>query len=90
MAVATETQAKQKVGKVVQVIGPVVDIEYEGGLPEIYNAVRIETQSDGKSVRLTGEIASHLGGGRVARGPGLGRPPGAFANQYLPTPTRRA
>ncbi len=38
MAVATET----KVGKVVQIIGPVVDIEFAGGhLPAIYNAVRI-------------------------------------------------
>ena len=34
--------AAVKVGKVVQVIGPVVDIEFEGGqLPDIYNAVRI-------------------------------------------------
>ena len=33
------------VGKVVQVIGPVVDIEFEGGLlPSIYNAVRITGQ----------------------------------------------
>ena len=39
--------AAQKVGKVVQVIGPVVDVEFEGGhLPEIYNAVHIK--SDGK------------------------------------------
>ena len=34
--------ADQKVGKVIQVIGPVIDVEYEGGyLPAIYNAVRI-------------------------------------------------
>ena len=39
--------AAQKVGKVVQVIGPVVDVEFEGGhLPEIYNAVRIKSASD--------------------------------------------
>ncbi len=37
-----QQQQRQKVGKVVQVIGPVVDIEFEGGhLPAIYNAVRI-------------------------------------------------
>src|ERR1051325_5882385 len=30
-----------RTGKVVQVIGPVIDIEFTGGLPEIYNAVRI-------------------------------------------------
>ena len=36
----------QKIGKVVQVIGPVVDIEFEGGeLPEIYNAVHVRLTS---------------------------------------------
>ena len=40
--------AEQKVGKVVQVIGPVVDIEFEGGhLPAIYNAVRITSERQG-------------------------------------------
>ena len=37
------------VGKIVQVIGPVVDVEFEAGhLPEIYNALRIraETKDD--------------------------------------------
>ena len=35
------------VGKIVQIIGPVVDVEFEAGhLPDIYNALRI--QSDGK------------------------------------------
>ena len=44
---ATEAAVKQKVGKVVQVIGPVVDIEFpDGHLPDIYNAVQIK--SDGK------------------------------------------
>ncbi len=38
MATATETLT----GKVVQVIGPVIDVEFDGGqLPAIYNAVRI-------------------------------------------------
>ena len=42
MAVATET----KVGKVVQIIGPVVDIEFAGGhLPAIYNACAPDTTS---------------------------------------------
>jgi len=63
MAVATE----QKIGKVVQVIGPVVDIEFEGGhLPEIYNAVRIK--SDGKGgtpLDVICEVEQHLGENRV-------------------------
>src|SRR5438132_3493169 len=42
-------------GKVVQVIGPVVDMEFTAGnLPAIYNAVRVGD-------RLTVEVASHLG-----------------------------
>ncbi len=44
MATAAPTATDKKTGKVVQVIGPVVDIEFEAGhLPAIYNAVRIKT-----------------------------------------------
>src|SRR5688572_10620392 len=53
-------------GKITQVIGSTFDAEFpEDQLPSIYNAVRIQTQRDGQTVSLTGEIASHLGGGRV-------------------------
>ena len=46
MATATATTAGTKIGKVVQVIGPVVDVEFEGGhLPDIYNAVRITSDA---------------------------------------------
>src|SRR5207248_2793494 len=34
-------------------------------LPEIYNALRIDSQQDGTTIRLTGEVQQHLGGGRV-------------------------
>lgn len=65
-------------GKVIQVIGPVVDIEFEKDTPSIYNA--IEIMNDGKKLVL--EVAGHLGGGRVrsvAMGPteGLKRGDGA-------------
>jgi F-type H+/Na+-transporting ATPase subunit beta len=61
MAVATE----RKVGRVVQVIGPVVDVEFEGGhLPAIYNAVRIA--GDGKQkIDVIAEVEQHLGENRV-------------------------
>src|SRR5687768_18186984 len=53
-------------GKITQVIGSTFDAEFpEDSLPAIYNAVRIDAQREGQTVRLTGEIASHLGGGRV-------------------------
>jgi len=44
-------------GKVTQVIGAVVDVHFEGGLPAILNA--LETDNNGK--RLVLEVAQHLG-----------------------------
>jgi len=47
-------------GKVVQVIGPVVDIEFPfGQLPDIYHAITIK--DEGKKINLTLEVAQHLG-----------------------------
>ncbi|GMV21020.1 MAG: ATP synthase subunit beta [Acidimicrobiia bacterium] len=55
-----------KVGKVVQIIGPVVDVEFEGGyLPEIYNAVRITGQSGNDTIDVIVEVEQHLGENRV-------------------------
>jgi len=56
------------VGQIVQIIGPVLDLQFEGGhLPAIYNAVRIT--SDGYNVPepldVTAEVQQHLGEGRV-------------------------
>jgi len=53
-------------GKISQVIGSTFDVEFpEDQLPSIYNAVKIEMKLDGQSIHLTGEVASHLGGGKV-------------------------
>jgi F-type H+/Na+-transporting ATPase subunit beta len=61
MAVATATN----VGKVVQVIGPVVDIEFQGGhLPAIYNAVRITSEGP-NGLDVICEVEQHLGENRV-------------------------
>jgi len=47
-------------GKVIQIIGPVVDIEFPPGqLPALYNAVHIEGGADGD--RLILEVSQHLG-----------------------------
>ncbi|WP_019121085.1 F0F1 ATP synthase subunit beta [Brevibacillus massiliensis] len=52
-------------GRVVQVMGPVVDIEFDRGhLPAIYNAIKIQhkAQSAGeRDIDLTCEVATHLG-----------------------------
>jgi F-type H+-transporting ATPase subunit beta len=63
---ATATAADRKVGKVVQVIGPVIDVEFEGGhLPEIYNAIRITSSEGGQTVDIIAEVEQHLGENRV-------------------------
>src|SRR5438874_1411777 len=50
-------------GNIVQVIGPVVDVEFpEGkGLPGIYNALEIEYEVNGNPTKLTLEVQQHLG-----------------------------
>ena len=59
--------AAQRTGKVVQVIGPVIDIEFPEELPEIYNAVRVVSDgSDGSAViDVVAEVEQHLGENRV-------------------------
>src|SRR5467141_3172767 len=59
--------AKHNVGKVVQVIGPVLDIEFEPDrLPEIYNAVVIDHRGNGAPpIRLTAEVQQHIGRNQV-------------------------
>ena len=50
-------------GKVIQIIGPVIDVEFGDGvkLPKIYDALEVGTGNDG----IVAEVHQHLGGGRV-------------------------
>ena len=48
-------------GKIVQVIGPVVDVEFTDQLPAIYNALTVENSVGGESSTLTLEVQQHLG-----------------------------
>ena len=53
-------------GKVVQVIGPVIDIQFdESRVPEIYNAIELNYKLEGKDTRLVLETQQHLGNGLV-------------------------
>lgn len=66
----TEAQASEKtagaIGHVTQIIGSTFDAEFaENNLPEIYNALAIEAEIKGVSIKVTGEVQQHLGGGRV-------------------------
>jgi F-type H+-transporting ATPase subunit beta len=55
-----------RVGKVVQIIGPVIDIEFAGGaLPPIYNAVRVTGDAGGETIDVIVEVEQHLGENRV-------------------------
>ena len=60
--------AEGKVGRVVQIIGPVLDVEFpEGHLPAIYNAVVVkeEASKTGVAIDVISEVAQHLGENRV-------------------------
>jgi F-type H+-transporting ATPase subunit beta len=54
-------------GKIIQVIGPVVDVDFSGGkLPSILNAVRVPRKSiEGQDEELICEVQQHLGEERV-------------------------
>ncbi|NLG63023.1 MAG: F0F1 ATP synthase subunit beta [Candidatus Cloacimonetes bacterium] len=54
-------------GRVVQVIGPVVDVEFDEKLPEIYNALLIDApgENGGPAVRLVAEVQQHIGRNQV-------------------------
>ena len=62
-----QTATAQRNGKVVQVIGPVIDIEFPEGLPAIYNAVRIVSDARGgaEKIDVVAEVEQHLGENRV-------------------------
>lgn len=56
----------KRVGRIVQVMGPVVDVEFDPGqLPELNHAILIDTQSEGMDIKLTLEAAQHLGNNTV-------------------------
>ena len=60
--------AEKNVGKIVQVIGPVIDVEFEAGhLPEIYNAIHVvaDGKGGGAVLDVICEVEQHLGENRV-------------------------
>jgi F-type H+-transporting ATPase subunit beta len=55
------------IGRVVQVIGPVLDVEFEAAhMPDIYNALLLKTQNEGgQEIELVAEVQQHIGRGQV-------------------------
>ncbi|MCK9338213.1 MAG: F0F1 ATP synthase subunit beta [Arcobacteraceae bacterium] len=52
-------------GKIIQVMGPVVDIQFDGYLPEINEAIDVVFSNGEKRARLVLEVAAHIGDSRV-------------------------
>jgi F-type H+-transporting ATPase subunit beta len=59
--------ASANVGRVVQVIGPVVDVEFDTDIPPIYQALRIHAEGGegGVAIDVIAEVQQHLGENRV-------------------------
>jgi F-type H+-transporting ATPase subunit beta len=52
-------------GIISQVIGPVVDVDFDGYLPQINEAIEVNYEVEGKAQKLILEVAAHLGDNRV-------------------------
>ena len=57
----------ENTGTIVQVIGPVLDVEFtDEALPEIYNALKLDATSEaGQDISLVAEVQQHIGRGQV-------------------------
>ncbi|MDI6712096.1 MAG: F0F1 ATP synthase subunit beta [Anaerosomatales bacterium] len=66
MATSKEKEAPMNVGRVVRVIGPVIDVEFAPeSIPAIYNALKIDAESPIGRVSLVAEVQQHLEGNIV-------------------------
>jgi F-type H+-transporting ATPase subunit beta len=59
----TTATAARTTGKIVQVIGPVLDVEFESEqLPELYNALELDMRTEsGDRIRVVSEVQQHIG-----------------------------
>src|SRR3989338_11330273 len=62
MTKITNIMKNETKGEIIQILGPVVDVEFAGTMPAIYDAMTVK-HSDGNVITL--EVAKHLGFGRV-------------------------
>src|SRR3954465_11369690 len=66
MTAAVDTATNKATGRVVRVIGPVVDAEFpRDAMPEIYNALHVDVTLSEGTKTLTLEVAQHLGDNMV-------------------------
>jgi len=57
---ATETGWKMNKGRIVQIVGPVVDVEFTEKLPGIYHALTVDYKVHDRPIQLTLEVQQHL------------------------------
>jgi F-type H+-transporting ATPase subunit beta len=63
---ATSVAAEKNIGTIVQIIGPVLDVEFAPDhLPEIYSALLVEDDSGPMPVKLVAEVQQHIGENQV-------------------------
>jgi len=64
---AEKTAGARNIGRVVQVIGPVLDVEFQPQqMPELYNALRVDYTGDGAApIHLVAEVQQHIGRNQV-------------------------
>src|SRR5450759_4743489 len=66
MAVTSEKEARMNTGRIVRVIGPVLDVEFgPDTMPAIHNALKVQAESPIGKIDVTAEVAQHLEGNLV-------------------------
>ncbi|MDO8963374.1 MAG: F0F1 ATP synthase subunit beta, partial [Coriobacteriia bacterium] len=66
MAVTSEKEARMNTGRIVRVIGPVLDVEFgPDTMPAIHNALKVQQESPIGAINVTAEVAQHLEGNLV-------------------------
>ncbi len=66
MTVTETPHAKTKEGRIVAIVGPVVDAEFPpDAIPEINSALEFDIETDGDVTTVTAEVAQHIGHSRV-------------------------
>ena len=65
MTMTADNETILKEGRVVAIAGPVVDVEFPpDALPEINTALELDIELDGKTIKVTAEVAQQIGDGR--------------------------
>src|SRR5437660_3144831 len=66
MTVTAEPEVQRKDGRIVAIVGPVVDVEFPPDeLPEINWALEFDIEVEGQTITVVAEVAQHIGESRV-------------------------